>query len=919
MASSRIKGITIEIDANTQKLSDALKNADKQVNNATRSLRDINKLLKLDPKDTELLTQKQKALNDAIEGTKEKLKQEKEALDQLKNGPQTEETIRQQENLTREIKDTENQLESLEQEYKEFGSVAAQQTKAAGEAMQAAGQKMQTIGNGIASAGSTMTRYVTAPIVAAGAAAVKTAADFDTGMSKVQAISGATAEEMEQLRAKAEEMGYSTKFSATESAEALSYMAMAGWKTDQMLNGLEGIMHLAAASGEELGTTSDIVTDALTAFGLQAKDAGRFSDILAAAATNSNTNVSMLGQSFKYAAAPAGALGYTAEDVAIALGLMANNGIKADMAGTSLRNLFNRMAKPTKESSMAMEQLGLALYDDTGKMYTFREVMEQIRDGFKNVKMSAEDFETEAAALDAQLESGEITQKKYDAELEQLTQNAFGAEEAEKARAAAMLGGTRAMSGLLAIAQASDADFNKLAKAIDTSSDSFAKLADGSVVPLTEALESGQEIMETYEGQAEAMAAIMEGNLNGDITKLKSALEGLSISLGELLIPEIREFVVSLKEWVDKLNAMDEEDKKAIINLAKFAAVVGPVLLVVGKLIVGIGKLVEAFGILKTTMLGAKLASAVSGAFSGIGAALSSAGASISAGISAFMAGVGGTILTFCASLAAEIAAFFAGAELGKKIGSWIFPEDAELYEHYSGITGTLEMLKDFFVTLGEEISYKAQEIWNNIVNNTKSFCELMKVIWDIMCAGVKDVWNDMVTAVSTKANEIVTNVKTKFGEIKEFFSNLISEAKKWGSDLIGNIKAGIEGGIDGVKTSLKNVGNAIKAHLHFSEPDVGPLSDFNSWMPDMMRQMAEQINAGVPGVQSAMQNVAGTMASTIGPDYTGQLASINNGIGRLASAGCGNITVPVYIGQQKFAQAVARAEQVTNYRNGGR
>ena len=203
MASKRIKGITIEIGADTQKLTQALKDADRQVSNATSNLRDINKLLKLDPKNTELLTQKQKQLNEAIEGTKEKLKKEKEALEQLKNGPQNEETIRQQENLEREIVDTTKALDNLKEEYKEFGSVAVQQTKAAGEEMQKAGQKLQSAGSSVASAGRTMSTYVTAPLVAAGTVAVKTAADFDTGMSKVQAISGATADQMDRLREKA--------------------------------------------------------------------------------------------------------------------------------------------------------------------------------------------------------------------------------------------------------------------------------------------------------------------------------------------------------------------------------------------------------------------------------------------------------------------------------------------------------------------------------------------------------------------------------------------------------------------------------------------------------------------------------------------------------------------------------------------
>lgn len=902
MASKRIQGITIEIGGDATKLTKALKDVDRQVNQSKSSLKDINNLLKADPKNTELLTQKQKALTDAIEGTKEKLEQEKRALEQLKQGPQTEDTIRQQDALNREIIETTQSLEKLEQEYKEFGSVAAQKTKAAGEAMQQAGQKIASAGQGIKNVGQTMTTYVTGPIIAAGTAAVKTASDFDTAMSKVQAISGATADEMEALRAKAREMGSQTKFSASESAEALSYMAMAGWKTEEMLNGLEGIMHLAAASGEELATTSDIVTDALTAFGLTAKDSARFADILAAAATNSNTNVSMLGESFKYAAAPAGTLGYSAEDVALALGLMANNGIKADMAGTSLRNLFNRMAKPTKESAMAMDTLGVALYNDEGKMYSLREVMQQLRDGMGNVKMSAEEFEQAAAALDQELEDGSITQTKYDAELEKLTRNAFGAEEAEKARAAAMLGGTRAMSGLLAIANASEADFQKLANAVDTSSEEFAKLEDGSVVPLSEAMASGAKIMETYTGQAEAMAATMEDNLGGDITKLKSDLQELAISFGELLIPEIRETVQSLKEFVDKLNAMDDSQKQAIIGLAKFVAITGPILMVIGSIIIGIGNLIKAIGTIKVALAGAPaLMSSLSGAWTAFTGALSSAGAAIAGVFEGVAAALGVTVGVLLGAIAAVVAAIVVW------IKNWdAIKEAAGLFcertvEHF-------QQLKDFLIG-----------VFENVKEAAGLFVERTIEHFNNLKAKAQEIWEAIKAAITEKVTTAVEKVKEVFNALGDFFGGLIQRARKWGSDLIGSITDGIKSKVSEVKTAANNVGEAIKARLHFSEPDVGPLSDFNSWMPDMMRQMAEQINAGVPGVASAIQNVAGTMRGDLSPDYSGQLASINNGIGKLAAAGGGDIVIPVNIGQQRLDQIIVSANQRINYRSGGR
>lgn len=516
-----------------------------------------------------------------------------------------------------------------------------------------ASSKLGKIGASFEKIGSSLTKNVTVPIVTGIGAAVKTAADFDEQMSKVQAISGANADEFDTLRNKAREMGEQTKFSATEAGEAFEYMAMAGWKSEDMLNGIEGIMNLAAASGEDLGTTSDIVTDALTAFGMSTNEAGRFADILAATAANANTNVSMMGQSFKYVAPVAGSLGYSAEDVAIALGLMANSGIKADMAGTSLRNMFQRMAKPTKESDMAMQRLGITLADNEGNMYSFREIMDQLRKSFSEINMSAEDYDKALDELDQQLEDGTITQKKYDSALEELNKQAFGAEGAEKARAAAMLGGTRAMSGLLAIANASTDDFNKLANAIDYSSYNISGMTDEMIAAgigldewsrqnldynkvykgliddtiygiqkfgddqekILEHLQNEYDLtadeaaqafeiitknMDNANGAAAEMAEIMQDNLSGDLTKLKSQLQELAISFGELIMPLLREIVDKIRSVVDWLNALSDEQKEHILKIAAIVAAVGPVLLIIGKVITMISTVISIVSTLST-------------------------------------------------------------------------------------------------------------------------------------------------------------------------------------------------------------------------------------------------------------------------------------------------------------------------------
>lgn len=510
---SKVEGITVVIGGNTSGLSKALSGINEEIKHTQSGLNSVNRLLKLDPKNTELLRQKQQLLAEKIGETKVKLdalrQAEVQMQQQVKEGKIAQEEY---DKLKREIIATEQALKDLETEARNSNVVLTQ----IGEV----GKKLQEAGDKISGVGADLTKSVTTPIAALGTLAVKTASDFDSAMSQVAAVSGATGEELEALRDKAREMGAKTKFSASEAAEAMNYMAMAGWKTEDMLGGIEGIMNLAAASGEDLATTSDIVTDALTAFGLSAEDSGHFADILASASSNANTNVGLMGETFKYVAPLAGSLGYSAEDTATAIGLMANAGIKGSQAGTSLRSVMTRLAKPTKESQTAMDALGLSITDSSGKMKPLSEIMDDMRKSFS------------------------------------------GLTEEEKASYAAMLGGQEAMSGLLAIVNASDKDFENLSGAINDCN-----------------------------GSAAEMAEVMQDNLAGQLTILKSQMEELFISIGEVLMPVIRDIVTWIQGIVDKLNSMDEGTRNTIITIALLIAALGPVLMIIGNITSGIGGL----------------------------------------------------------------------------------------------------------------------------------------------------------------------------------------------------------------------------------------------------------------------------------------------------------------------------------------
>ncbi len=313
---------------------------------------------------------------------------------------------------------------------------------------------------------------------------IETYKDFEAAMSQVQAISGATGSELAKLTNKAKDMGATTKFTAQESAEAFNYMAMAGWKTEDMLGGIEGILNLAAASGEDLAITSDIVTDALTAFKMKASDAGHFSDVLAAAASNANTTVSGMGETFKYAGSMAGSLGYSIEDVALMTGLMANTGVKATMAGTSMNAIFTRLSTNTNGAADAISDLGVEFYTSEGNARDLSNVMEELRAATAN--MTAE----------------------------------------QKSNLANTIADAEAQKGLLAILNASEEDYNKLADAINNA-----------------------------DGAAAAMSETMLDNLQGSLTLLQSAVDGVKLSFGERLSPYVR----SLADWLtDQMPAVEQ-------------------------------------------------------------------------------------------------------------------------------------------------------------------------------------------------------------------------------------------------------------------------------------------------------------------------------------------------------------------------
>lgn len=610
------------------------------------------------------------------------------------------------------------------------------------------GNNLQSAGKSMTSAGSTLTKTVTTPVLGLGTAAVKVTSDFESAMSKVSAISGATGGDLDALNKKAQEMGAKTKFSATESAEAFTYMAMAGWKTEDMLSGIDGIMSLAAADGLDLATTSDIVTDALTAFGLSASDSGHFADVLAKASSNANTNVSMLGESFKYAAPVAGALGYSAEDTAIALGLMANAGIKGSQGGTALRGSLTRLIKPTDEAAVLMEQYGLSMTNADGSMKSLGEVMNMLRDKL-----------------------GGLT-------------------EAEQAQVAAQIFGQEAMSGMLAIINASDSDYAKLTDAIYDA-----------------------------DGAAQQMADTMLDNLSGQLTLLKSALEGLAIQFGEILMPYIKQFVTWLQNLTQKLQELTPEQKEQIVKWAAIAAAIGPVLMVLGKLTSSVGSIITTFGKIPGAIAKAKSAfTAVSAAIGGISAPVVAVVAVIGVLIAAFANlwktneefrnkmtaiwdGIKSKFESFAQGIVDRLNAlgfdFENFGEVVKAIWdgfcSLLAPIFEGVFNQVSVILGSvLDALTGIFDVFIGIFTGNWDQAWQGVKEIFGAVWDLIKGTFESWAMAFKGIADTVLGWFGTTWNETWTNIKQFFVDtwngITTFFSNVINAIKTAVSNFITTI-----------------------------------------------------------------------------------------------------------------------------------
>lgn len=722
---SRIKGITVEIGGDTTGLDKALKSVNSSIKTTQSSLKDVSKLLKLDPTNTELLTQKQKLLKDAVGSTKEKLDALKLAQEQAKAQLESGDLGQDKYDvLQREIIETEQELKRLQEQAIESNAALAK--------IEEVGDKLQTAGDKISGAGQKLLP-VTAAVAGLGTAAVKTTADFDTSMSQVQATMGITKDAMselngesvntvEALRDLAKQMGSETAFSASECADGMNYLALAGYDTQEIYDTLPTVLNLAAAGGIDLASASDMVTDAMSALGMETSEADTMVDQMSKTASTTNTSVAQLGEAILTIGATAKTVKGGTAELNTALGILANNGIKGAEGGTHLRNVILALQSPTDKAAACMESLGVEVYDSEGNMRSLNDIL-----GDLNTSMDG----------------------MTSAEKQNIISSIFN-----------------------------KTDLAAVNSLLSNTGDSWDSL---------------QQSITESSGAAQQMADTQLDNLSGQITILKSALEGLAISFGEILMPKIRAAAKKIQEFVDKLNGMNDEQKETVLKIAAVVAAIGPMLILFGKVTSTVGTAMKGFsGLTKgIAKLGVKIAGS-SGSITGLGSALGA---------------VAGPVLAVVAVIGTLAAAF---ATLWKTndefrdkiIGTWNQIKET--------VSGFCQGIVDRLNSLGfefESITEVLSAVW-------QGFCNLLAPVFE-------GVFNHIANTLSTVLDVILGIVDVfisvfqgdwsgAWEAVKGIFTTMWEGLVSWFENILGTLKGVADVVLGWFGTSWDEVWNAV-------------------------------------------------------------------------------------------------------------
>lgn len=726
------------------------------------------------------------------------------------------------------------------------------------------GNNFQSVGKSLTSVGTTLTKNVTVPLAGIATVGLKTASDFESAMSNVKAISGATGEEFDELRQKAIDLGGSTAFSATEVADAMTEMAKAGWNTEQIIAGMGGVLDAAAASGESLGTVSTIVADAITGFGMEAAESTRVADLLTQAANAGTIGINDLGESFKYIAPVAAAAGWSIEDTTTALSAMSMSGIKGSQAGTALRAVFSRMVDPVGDAAAKMKEFGISVFDAEGKVKPLDTIVSELRSTFGKV--------------DAEIQNTDGSLKSYGEIMAQVEQGTMSLTDKTKLQALSQIYGQEALAGVLSLLNLSEEEYDEIAASMDNAS-----------------------------GVAQETAAVMRDNLSADVEELMGSLESLAITLASLIVPALRDFVQWLTQLINKFAALDPETQKTILKFAGIAAVIGPVILILGKLVTGIGSIITTFGKIPGAIAKAKSAfTAVSTAIGGISAPVVAVIAVIATLVAAFKRlwdtneEFRNNIIGIWNEIKDTLSGFFDGiVERLNALGfdfenimdvlkaawdafcSLLAPVFEGVFQNISNIlktvTGVLTGILDVFIGL-------FTGNWDQFLQGIKGIFES---IWNGIVSWIQNIWNTIIGLLDAFLNLFGTNIENVMTSISNFFQSVWNGIKSFFGNLWENLKSIVSTAIKEIQNTITNILNAI---VTFWQNIWNGIKTFASTVWNSIKSVITSTFNAIKGTIENILNGISTTWSNIWNGIKSAVSTIWNGIKSVVSGAINSV-----------------------------
>ena len=801
---------------------------------------------------------------------------------------------------------------------------------------EAMGKKLEDIGSKMTSVGTKLTTTITAPIVAFATKGVLGFAEVDKTMQLTNATMGNTAEQAKLLDDAMKSAAANSTFGMSDAATATLNYARAGLEAEQAAAALAPAMNLAAGEGGNLDTVSAGLVATINGFGDSFDRAGRYADVFAAACNNSALDVDSLSEALSVAAPIFSAAGYSVEDATLYMGTMANAGIEASVAANALKTGFARLVSPAKEGSEAMEALGLSVTNADGSMKDSVTLQAELHDAFSTLSESEQIAAASAIFGKNQMSNWLALINTAPADVESLALELDGAsidldDFAQKLDNSGL--SIDDMKSKLSKVGISSETFDKALKASQGNAADFADYLwqaandgttlDDVVDALGGDLGNLQGIMDNTAGTTDVMAEAMMSGFGGSLEKLKSSLDVLMVDMGRLISGHLTPIITKIQEWVDAFNAMDDSEKEQVIRIAAIAAAIGPLLVTGGKLLTGVGKIMQFAPQISTALQGV---SSIFGGFStsliGALAPITAIVAVIGVLVAAFMnlwnnneafrtnmiatwesikASFAGFIEQIQERLPAIQEAFTNFIEFVRPLWEAFCQVLAPMFEGafsmvatvlqtvFNLIISVIDMLlgiftmdKELFMTGLTEfltaivtfLTTMLNLIWTTILNVVNVILSFFGTSLQTLKTNITTAFTNIVTSVQNKITEFRDLIFEKVGEVVDYISELPGKFLQWGTDMINNLIAGIRSGIDAVGEAVGAVAEKISSFLHFSEPDVGPLANFNSWMPDMMKQMADQIEAGRLQVQLAASHVAADIAA---PMETAQNFTLNN------------------------------------------